>query len=145
MAVCCCGVLLKKLLRPTILLHHHNTAQLWNLSGHRARAPVLRRSIVDSRFKSLSCPGDQAATGNSKAAPLQNSSRHAPRSEAVRAAQVRHGAVLGLAEVVQALADLGHRPAAGVQADLAELPQRIVGAKLLRGKGGDIMRAAYCR
>ena len=81
----------------------------------------------------------------SRAAPLQQSSPQAPRPEAVHAAQVRHGAVLGLAEVVQALADLGHKPAERVQADLAQLPQRIVGAKLLRGKGGDIMRAAYCR
>ena len=82
---------------------------------------------------------------DSRAAPPQQSSPQAPRPEAVHAAQVRHGAVLGLAEVVQALADLGHKPAEGVQADLAQLPQRMVGAKLLRGKGGDIMRAAYCR
>ena len=59
--------------------------------------------------------------------------------------QVRHGAVLGLAEVVKALADLGHKPAEGVQAQLADLPQQVVAAKLLRGKGGDVMRAAYCR
>ena len=53
--------------------------------------------------------------------------------------------MLGLAEVVLALAELGQRPAEGVLADLAELPQQVVAAKLLRGKGGDIMRAAYCR
>ena len=53
--------------------------------------------------------------------------------------------MLGLAEIMQALAELGVQPEAGILPALAALPQQVVSAKLLRGKGGDIMRCACCR
>ena len=59
--------------------------------------------------------------------------------------QVRHGALLGLAEVVHGLAQLGLQAEPSIQPALAALPQQVVAGKLLRGKGGDTVRTACCR
>lgn len=53
--------------------------------------------------------------------------------------------MLGLAEVLEALARQQQPPQGPIMGALAALPQQVVAAKLLRGKGGDLMRGAYCR
>ena len=68
-------------------------------------------------------------------------------------AQVHHGAVLGLAEVILAVHMLGQQQQAPAQHQLSEeqkdsiaqLPHALQAAMFLRGKGGEIMRAALCR
>lgn len=55
---------------------------------------------------------------------------------------VRHGAVLGMSEIVLALRnDLPDE----VLAELAELVAKLEKLRLYRGRGGEIMRAAVCR
>ena len=59
--------------------------------------------------------------------------------------QVRHGAILGIAELLPALQQQKTEVDPSRQAALARLPQSIVEAKLLRGKGGELTRGAICR
>ena len=55
---------------------------------------------------------------------------------------VRHGAVLGVSEIVLALRrDLPD----DVLAELSELVAKLEKLRLYRGRGGEIMRAAVCR
>ena len=55
---------------------------------------------------------------------------------------VRHGAVLGLSEIILALSD--ELPDEHL-ADLSELVVKLEKLRLYRGRGGEIMRAAVCR
>lgn len=65
--------------------------------------------------------------------------------------QVRHGALLGLAALLPALAAAGGPGGLGAQLEdleqgrLAGLVSDIEAARLLRGRGGEPMRAALCR
>jgi len=59
--------------------------------------------------------------------------------------EVRHGAALGLAELLPALAASGVVLSPERQAAVAELIPAIEKARLYRGKGGEIMRSAVCR
>ena len=60
-------------------------------------------------------------------------------------AQVRHGAVLGLAELLVALCRCGVALPPLAQASVAEVVPDVVAARLLLGKGGELMRDAACR
>lgn len=55
---------------------------------------------------------------------------------------VRHGAVLGLSEIILALKDV---LADELLVDLSELVVKLEKLRLYRGRGGEIMRAAVCR
>jgi F420-0:gamma-glutamyl ligase len=65
--------------------------------------------------------------------------------------QVRHGALLGLAAVLPARAAAGSSASLGAslqtqeQRQLAGLVAAVEAARLLRGRGGELMRAALCR
>ena len=59
--------------------------------------------------------------------------------------QVRHGAVLGLAELLVALHRCGVALPPLAQASVAAIVPDIVAARLLLGKGGELMRDAACR
>lgn len=59
--------------------------------------------------------------------------------------QVRHGAALGLGEVVLALHTSGHALDDDRQSAVAAMVPAIEKARLYRGKGGELMRAAVCR
>ena len=59
--------------------------------------------------------------------------------------QVRHGAALGLAELVLALRLHGQALSPGRQAAVAAVVPAVEKARLYRGKGGELMRAAVCR
>jgi hypothetical protein len=70
----------------------------------------------------------------------------------VRDVQLRHGSVLGLAEIILAFGDLkpGDSDFGGILsdkllADIADLVPTIEKKRLYRGKGGEQMRAAVCR
>ena len=65
---------------------------------------------------------------------------------------VRHGSVLGLAEVVLALKEISDDPKGTFDEldnealdSVVELVTRIEKARLYRGRGGEIMRSAVCR
>lgn len=62
---------------------------------------------------------------------------------------VRHGAVLGLAEVVLALGQMNETPGNVFDDEaldsVVELVARMEKARLYRGRGGQIMRSAICR
>jgi hypothetical protein len=65
---------------------------------------------------------------------------------------VRHGSVLGLAEVVLALKEFSDDPKGTFDEldnealdSVVELVARIEKARLYRGRGGEIMRSAVCR
>lgn len=62
-----------------------------------------------------------------------------------RARQVRHGAMLGVAELVAALAAAGHALGADRRAAVTALVPAAAAAGLFRGKGGELMRAAVAR
>jgi tubulin-specific chaperone D len=55
---------------------------------------------------------------------------------------VRHGAVVGLSEIVLALKD---ELPEELEGELSELVPKIEKLRLYRGRGGEIMRAAVCR
>jgi len=57
----------------------------------------------------------------------------------------RHGAVLGIAEVVRELGVLGSKNVNARTDELVDVIVRIEKARLYRGKGGEIMRSAVCR
>ena len=57
----------------------------------------------------------------------------------------RHGAVIGVAELLPALKDAGAELPAEVASKAAALVGDIEKARLYRGKGGELMRAAVCR
>lgn len=59
--------------------------------------------------------------------------------------QLRHGGVVGIAEVVLALAATGTQLPAEVQRSVAAVVPDILAAHLCRGKGGELMRFAICR
>ncbi len=62
--------------------------------------------------------------------------------------QVRHGALLVLAALLPALAAVSAaaaRLAAEQQAALGRLVARVEAARLLRARGGEVVRAAVCR
>ena len=56
---------------------------------------------------------------------------------------VRHGALLGLAEVILALGQTEYE--ADILVDITELVTKIEKLRLYRGRGGEIMRSAVCR
>lgn len=62
---------------------------------------------------------------------------------------VRHGAVLGLAEVVLALGQMNETPSNVFDDEtlhsVVELVARMEKARLYRGRGGEIVRSAICR
>jgi len=65
---------------------------------------------------------------------------------------VRHGAVLGLAEVMMALGEMDnsfaerfHEFDKDILESVVELVAGIEKARLYRGRGGEIMRSAVCR
>ena len=62
-----------------------------------------------------------------------------------RRPQVRHGAVLGLAELLTALRRCGVALTPLARASVAAAVPDIVAARLLLGKGGELMRGAACR
>eukprot|EP00899_Mesostigma_viride_P006535 jgi/Mesvir1/15883/Mv02791-RA.1 len=57
----------------------------------------------------------------------------------------RHGAILGVARVVQALAAAGHTFNPELQEQLGQLVPRVEKARLYCGKGGEIVRGAVCQ
>lgn len=59
--------------------------------------------------------------------------------------QLRHGAILGIAEVILALAAGGTPLLPPLQESLAAVVPDILAANICRGKGGELMRAAVCR
>lgn len=65
--------------------------------------------------------------------------------------QVHHGAVLGLAEVILALHTLNQQQQQQQQltedqiSSIAELPSKLHAAMYLKGKGGEVMKAAISR
>ncbi len=66
-------------------------------------------------------------------------------SARIMSAQVRHGAVLGLAELLVALHRCGVALPPLAQASVAAVVPDVVAARLLLGKGGELMRDAACR
>lgn len=60
---------------------------------------------------------------------------------------VRHGAVLGLAEVILTISKMNRTEAieSKVQDDLIDIVSKIEKRRLYRGRGGEIMRSAVCR
>lgn len=77
-------------------------------------------------------------------------STSAPLSETVRdrsrdASQVRHGAVLGVAELVAALGAADHRLGVDKREAVAAVVPAVERAGLYRGKGGELMRCAVAR
>lgn len=64
---------------------------------------------------------------------------------------MRHGALLGLSRLLPALAAAGGGAGLGIhldgkqQASLSALVHDVEAARLLRGRGGEPMRAALCR
>ena len=62
-----------------------------------------------------------------------------------RVRQVRHGAMLVVAELVAALAAAGHDLGADRRAAVTALVPAAAAAGLFRGKGGELMRAAVAR
>lgn len=59
--------------------------------------------------------------------------------------QVRQGALQGLAELLPALAKSAAPLPAPEAAALEDLVSRVEAARLLRGRGGELMRATVCR
>lgn len=63
---------------------------------------------------------------------------------------VRHGSLLGAAEMILAMGELGMMQESGalsaeMKASIAELVPSIEKARLYRGRGGEVMRSASCR
>ncbi|XP_057830679.2 tubulin-folding cofactor D isoform X2 [Cryptomeria japonica] len=58
---------------------------------------------------------------------------------------LRHGATLAIAEIVQALHDCSHQFSSDKQKAIAGIVPAIEKARLYRGKGGEIMRASVCK
>uniref|UniRef100_A0A7S3QWP0 Tubulin-specific chaperone D n=1 Tax=Dunaliella tertiolecta TaxID=3047 RepID=A0A7S3QWP0_DUNTE len=59
--------------------------------------------------------------------------------------EVRHGAIVGVAELLPALKDAGMTLPDDLQAKVADLIPAIDKARLYRGKGGEVMREAVCK
>lgn len=57
----------------------------------------------------------------------------------------RHGSILGIAECLQALSDLGHTLPDDMVSDIVSVVPQIEKARLYRGRGGEIVRQACCR
>lgn len=58
---------------------------------------------------------------------------------------MRHGAALGLGEIVLALHMQGHALSSDRQSAVAAVVPAVEKARLYRGKGGELMRSAVCR
>ena len=59
--------------------------------------------------------------------------------------QARHGALLGLGELILSLKEHSIEVTDDRLHAIAEIPKQVSAAKLLRGKGGELIRSALCR